>query len=140
MVNKLSIIVIFVALLLMSCGKQELATIDLVAKNPAQINLKLNKGERIQFYSDLQLTYEEKPEIVYAFEFYQANELLFSGGVDPFNVTTEIENNTPNTIKGKLEGEFTAQYDDNYSIVVTLIKNNTLGLKIHHAKITVVKD
>lgn len=125
---------------MVSCHKQELATIDLITKSPAQINLKLNKGERIQFYSDLQLMYDVKPDIVYAFEFYQANQLLFSGGVDPFNVTTEMNNNTPNTIKGKLEGEFTAQYDDNYSIVVTLIKNNTLGLKIHQAKITVVKD
>jgi hypothetical protein len=124
----------------MSCEKQELATINLITKNPAQINLKLNKGERIQFYSDLQLTYDVKPDIVYSFEFYQANQLLFSGGVDPLNVTTEIENNTPNTIKGKLEGEFTAQYDDKYSIVVTLIKNNTSDLKIHQAKISVVKD
>ena len=140
MVNKLSTIIVLIGLLIISCGKQELTTIDLITKNPAQINLKLNKGERIQFYSDLQLAYDVKPEIVYAFEFYQANELLFSGGVDPLNVITEIENNTPNTIKGKLEGEFTAQYDDNYSIVVTLIKNNTPGLNIHHAKITVVKD
>lgn len=140
MVNKISSIVVIVGLLIMSCGKQELATIDLITKNPAQINLKLNKGERIQFYSDLQLAYEVKPEIVYAFEFYQANKLLFSGGVDPLNVTTETNNNTSNTIKGKLEGEFTAQYDDNYSIVVTLIKNNTPDLKIHHAKIRVVKD
>ena len=140
MVNKISSIVVIVGLLIMSCGKQELATIDLITKNPAQINLKLNKVERIQFYSDLQLAYEVKPEIVYAFEFYQANKLLFSGGVDPLNVTTETNNNTSNTIKGKLEGEFTAQYDDNYSIVVTLIKNNTPDLKIHHAKIRVVKD
>ncbi len=139
MVNKTSIIV-FLVMLIMSCAKQELATIDLTTKNPAQINLKLNKGERVQFYSDLQLTYDVKPDIVYSFEFYQANQLLFSGGVDPLNVTTEIENNTPNTIKGKLEGEFTAQYDDSYSIVVTLIKNNTLGLNIHQAKISVVKD
>ncbi|MDT8411242.1 MAG: hypothetical protein RQ875_02165 [Vicingaceae bacterium] len=140
MVNKLSTIVVLVGLLLISCGKQELAIVDLITKNPAQINLKLNKGERIQFYSDLQLTYDVKPDIVYAFEFYQANELLFSGGVDPLNVTTEIENIIPNIIKGKLEGEFTAQYDDNYSIAVTLIKNNTPGLNIHHAKIRVVKD
>lgn len=140
MVNKLSTIVVLVGLLLMSCEKQELATVDLITKNPAQINLKLNKGERIQFYSDLHLSYDVNPEIVYAFEFYQANKLLFSGGVNPLNVTTEIENITPNTITGKLEGEFTAQYDDNYSIVVTLIKNNTPDLKIHHAKITVVKD
>ena len=86
------------------------------------------------------MAYEIKPEIVYAFEFYQANKLLFSGGVDPFNVTAETNNNTPNIIKGKLEGEFTAQYDDSYSIVITLIKNNTSNLKIHHAKITVIKD
>ena len=124
MVNKLSSIVVLVGLLI-SCGEQKLTTIDLITKNPAQINLKLNKGERIQFYSDLQLVYEIKPDIVYAFEFYQANKLLFSGGVDPFNVTTETNNNSPNIIKGKLEGEFTAQYDDNYSVVVTLIKNNT---------------
>lgn len=140
MVNKLSTIVVFVGMLLMSCGKQELATIDLITKNPAQINLKLNKGERIQFYSDLQLAYEVKPEIVYAFEFYQANKLLFSGGVDPLNVTAETNNNTPNIIKGKLEGEFTAQYDDSYLIVVTLIKNNIPNLKIHQAKVIVVKD
>ncbi|HEY9083239.1 MAG TPA: hypothetical protein VIN73_07885 [Vicingaceae bacterium] len=139
MVNKLSSIVVLVGLLI-SCGEQELTTIDLITKNPAQINLKLNKGERIQFYSDLQLVYEIKPEIVYAFEFYQANKLLFSGGVDPFNVTAETNNNSPNIIKGKLEGEFTAQYDDNYSIVIILIKNNTPNLKIHHAKIIVVKD
>lgn len=139
MVNKLSSIVVLVGLLI-SCGEQELTTIDLITKNPAQINLKLNKGERIQFYSDLQLAYEVKPEIVYAFEFYQANKLLFSGGVDPFNVTAETNNNSPNIIKGKLEGEFTAQYDDNYSIVVTLIKNKTSDLKIHHAKVTVAKD
>lgn len=139
MVNKLSSIVVLVGLLI-SCGEQELTTIDLITKNPAQINLKLNKGDRIQFYSDLQLVYEIKPEIVYAFEFYQANKLLFSGGVDPFNVTAETNNNSPNIIKGKLEGEFTAQYDDNYSIVVTLIKNKTSDLKIHHAKIIVVKD
>lgn len=140
MVNKLSSIVVLVGLLLISCGEQELTTIDLITKNPAQINLKLNKGERIQFYSDLQLAYEVKPEIVYAFEFYQANKLLFTGGVNPFNVTAETNNNSPNIIKGKLEGEFTAQYDDSYSIVITLIKNNTPNLKIHHAKITVVKD
>ncbi|MBQ20718.1 MAG: hypothetical protein CMD31_08170 [Flavobacteriales bacterium] len=139
MVNKLSSIVVLVGLLI-SCGEQKLTTIDLITKNPAQINLKLNKGERIQFYSDLQLVYEIKPDIVYAFEFYQANKLLFSGGVDPFNVTTETNNNSPNIIKGKLEGEFTAQYDDNYSVVVTLIKNNTPSLNIHHAKVTVVKD
>tara|TARA_R100000750_G_scaffold43554_2_gene29039 strand:- start:116841 stop:117260 length:420 start_codon:yes stop_codon:yes gene_type:complete len=138
-VNKLSSIVVLVGLLI-SCGEQKLTTIDLITKNPAQINLKLNKGERIQFYSDLQLVYEIKPDIVYAFEFYQANKLLFSGGVDPFNVTTETNNNSPNIIKGKLEGEFTAQYDDNYSVVVTLIKNNTPSLNIHHAKVTVVKD
>lgn len=139
MVNKLSSIVVLVGLLI-SCGEQELTTIDLITKNPAQINLKLNKGDRIQFYSDLQLVYEVKPEIVYAFEFYQANKLLFSGGVNPFNVTAETNNNSPNIIKGKLEGEFTAQYDDNYSIVVTLIKNKTSDLKIHHAKVTVAKD
>lgn len=139
MVNKLSSIVVLVGLLI-SCGEQELTTIDLITKNPAQINLKLNKGDRIQFYSDLQLVYEIKPEIVYAFEFYQANKLLFTGGVDPFNVTAEMNNNSPNIIKGKLEGEFTAQYDDNYSIVITLIKNKTSDLKIHHAKVTVAKD
>lgn len=140
MVNKTNIIVAFLVLLISSCAKQEVATIDLTNSNPVQINLKLNKGERIQFLSDLHLTYDVQPNIVYAFEFYQTSNLLFTGGVNPFNVTSETNNNTSNSIKGKLEGEFTAQYDDNYSIVITMIKNNTPDLKIHQAKITVVKD
>lgn len=130
-----SIILVFVV---SSCGKKEVATVDLVQQNPVVISLNLDKGERITFHSVLKMEYKEQPDVVYAFEFYQQEQLLFSGGVDPLNVAEKQPE--IGTFKGKLEGEFTAQYNDKYSVAIRLLKNNSEGLKLHEATIKVMKD
>lgn len=134
-----------IALLFNGCC-DKIASFNLTQTNFIEQPIRMRKGETITFWTAIDVEFKEKPLIVYSFKFYEGTQLLFEGGVDPFNAypkegfkTKKTGKTTNISFKGKLEGNFKAKKDGIYTIKVHLIKNNTPNLKLRKAKITFFK-
>ncbi len=133
------------SLLLISCS-QEVGRVDLLQDNGKTIEFKLEAGETIELYTEMDIEYLDQPLFVYQCEFFKDNEPLFSGGTDPL-ITTEKTKDvltlkdgiTHWSFYGKLDGNVTADTAGNYAIKTTFIKNNAQGVKINKAAIVFVK-
>lgn len=127
------------------CDK--IALFNLTQTNFIEQPIRMKKGETITFWTAIDVEFNEKPLIVYSFKFYEGDQLLFEGGVDPFNAypkegfnKEKLGTTTKISFKGKLEGNFKAKKDGIYTIKVHLIKNNTPILRLRKAKITFFKS
>ncbi len=139
---------IFLTIVLISCGgNNEVGRFDLLKQNHAEFKITLDAEEEVLLFADIDITYKEKPPLVFNCDFYRNGEYLFGGGTDPL-MTTENSNDTK-TINdgithwkfyGKLEGSLTATEKGNYRIITTLLKNKQVDLKINKAEIVFVKQ
>lgn len=131
---------------LISCQAEEVARVDLAITSPQEITLDLTKDEEIKLWTELDLEYDEKPSLVYDFEFIKNNEILIKGAVDPLTASSKKEeakttnnNRTHWKFYGKLDGNFIAKEEATYTVKVTLVKNNHPALKINKAEVVIVK-
>lgn len=142
---KIVSISIFILIALLSC-KKEVATVNLLTTNYCEVKIPLKKDETITFWVDIDMEYENTPLIVYSFKFFEGNDFLFEGGIDPFNATPKkdykiekLNNITKVSFKGKLEGNFKAKKDGIYTVKINQIKNNAPEFKLHRTLLTFIK-
>jgi len=143
---KIVIAIFFIWISLLSC-KKEVATANLLTTNYCEVKIPLEKDETITFWVDIDMEYENTPLIVYSFKFFEGDNFLFEGGLDPFNAIPKkdykiekLNNKTNISFKGKLEGNFNAKKDGIYIIKINLIKNNSPEFKLHRTLLTFIKE
>lgn len=138
---------LFVAtIFLFSCSKETITRVDLNQSGSQVANIECEKHRQIDFYLDCDIEYLELPSMVLDFEFYQGQQQLLKGGLDPLNCTA-LENESKvvkNGITrwrfyGKLEGNFIPPSDTIFSIYPTLIKNEAPDFKIHKMDVVFVR-
>ena len=136
---------IIISIIITSC-EQEIGRLDLTKNNPAEIQFRLKKGEEVKLWTDIDITYKEKPLFVYDCEFYKGDEFLFKGGTDPLATTNnrdEVLINENNITRwkfyGQLEGTFKAKEDATYRIKTTFIKNSNPDLDINKVEMVFIK-
>jgi len=147
MKNKIKYIVGIVGSLFLFSCEQEIARVDLINDNSKEIVFELKKDETINFYTEMNIEYKEKPLFVFNCEAYYENSQLFQGGTDPL-VTLENKNDKQDVINGvthwkffgKLDGDLKAIQDGKYTIKTTFIKNSEKGLKINKVEIVFIKQ
>lgn len=135
-----------VTIFLFSCSQEEITRIDLTKEESQVVTIECEKHRQIDFYLDCDIEYKELPSMVLDFEFYQGQQQLLKGGLDPLNCTS-LENESKvvsNGIThwkffGKLEGNFIPPGDTVFSIYPTLIKNETPDFKIHKMEVVFVR-
>ncbi len=143
--NKFLLILFLLSIVLISCEK-EIGRIDLLKNNSEEIGFKLQKGDVINLYTDIDIEYKEKPLFVYECEFYYDEKILFKGGTDPL-LTQNNQKESKVTIDGithwkfygKLQGNIIADMAGEYAIKTTFVRNNKPDLKINKAEIVFVK-
>jgi len=136
---------LIISVFLFSCSKETITRVDLT-KTGYFANIECEKHRQIDFYLDCDIEFTEYPNMVLDFEFYQGQQQLLKGGLDPLNCTN-LENEskvvTNGTTRwkfyGKLEGNFIPPSDTIFTIYPTLVKNNAQGFKIHKMDIVFVR-
>ena len=134
------IIPLLIFILISSCKKE--VRVDLLSENGKEVFFNLEKDEIVNLYTEINITYKEKPLFVYHCSFKQDDLLMFEGGTDPL-ITIENEKEELKVIDGithwkffgKLDGNLTAKKDGVYSIKTTFLKNKQQDLKISKAEI-----
>ena len=139
-------ILICLAFLINSCC-DKIASFNLAQTNYVEQTIEMKKGETITFWTYVDVEYSKEPMMVYSFKFYEGANMLFEGGVNPFNASLKEDYSLKTTkgkiklsFKGKLEGNFKAKKEGVYTIKVHLIKNNSPQLILRNAKITFFKS
>lgn len=150
MENKLKTISIFslvVFLFLFNGCCDKIAIFDLAKTKFFEQTIALKKGDVITFWTAIEADFKEEPLMVYSFKFFEGNQQLFEGGINPFNLSLKEEqlvkkrnDKTNLNLKGKLEGNFKPKKDGVYTIKVHLIKNNSPNFILHKAKVTFFKS
>lgn len=141
-----NIITLLLMLVLFSCSQEEITRIDLTKDVVQVVNVKCEKHRQIDFYLDCDIEYKELPSMVLDFEFYQGQQQLLKGGLDPLNCTN-LENESKVVTNGKtrwkfygkLEGNFIPPSDTIFTISPTLVRNNAQGFKIHKMDLVFVR-
>ena len=143
--NKGNIILVLFVTLLFSCTT-ELERVDLFKNQFVNIQVECEKHRQIDFYLDCDIEYSELPTMVIDFEFYNGDEQILKGGLDPLlaspkanEVKTEIDGVTHWKFYGKLEGNFIPPSDGVFTIRPTLIKNNHPDLKVNKFELVLVR-
>jgi hypothetical protein len=143
--NKGNIILVLFVTLLFSCTT-ELERVDLFKNQFVNIQVECEKHRQIDFYLDCDIEYSELPTMVIDFEFYNGDEQILKGGLDPLlaspkadEVKTEIDGVTHWKFYGKLEGNFIPPSDGVFTIRPTLIKNNHPNLKVNRFELVLVR-
>lgn len=143
--NKCYITLILFATIFFSCTT-EIERVDLVKNKHINIQVDCEKHRQIDFYLDCDIEYTELPMMVVDFEFYNGENQILKGGLDPLlaspkekEVKTEMDGVTHWKFYGKLEGNFIPPSDGLFTIKPTLIKNNHPDLKVNKFELVLVK-
>ena len=118
----LSHILIFGYALLCSCDvNNESVSVELDKKS--QVSLDLSKGDKLHFWSDIDIEYTDKTTVWYEITFYYEGDLIGTGEFDALNLSPLISeiDKTPAgkhylKYNGKMTGSFTAKKDGKYSM------------------------
>jgi hypothetical protein len=139
------ITVVFVSCLFFSCTT-EIERIDVAKNSNVEIKIDCEKHRQIDFYLDCDIEYSESPTMVMDFEFYNGDEQILKGGLDPLSVSsksdevkTEKNGITHWKFYGKLEGNFIPPSDGVFTIRPTLIKNNHPDFKVNKFELVLVR-
>ena len=143
--NKGNIILVLFVILLFSCTT-ELERVDLFKNQFVNIQVECEKHRQIDFYLDCDIEYSELPTMVIDFEFYNGDEQILKGGLDPLlaspksdELKIEKDGVTHWKFYGKLEGNFIPPSDGVFTIRPTLIKNNHPDLKVNKFELVLVR-
>jgi len=139
------VFILFVGVVFTSC-EREINRIHLDKTNVGTISFNMKKGDEVKIQTEIDVEYSEEPLIVYDFEGYIGDSILFKGGVDPFQTTPKI-NEIKTTKNGLTSWKFTGDFgygykareDTIHSFQLILIKNAKSDVNIKKADVIFIK-